>query len=156
MQCLRLAAGHLQWGVPLLINESMNQWICGWRHLDQRQEELFVVTRHTFRRPGVTPPLSLAQNHQGPYENFQATWDGLPQDTFRNSMPRCMHVTLANMATWQHTERHYFCMCSSINIICPYQSKCYCSCRIELQCDTSFCVKLFFWWWVYFRVKLMV
>ena len=50
----------------------------------QQQDERFVVTHHTSRRSGVTPPPPLPLNMQELCENVQTGCDGLSQDTTRN------------------------------------------------------------------------
>ena len=64
-------------------------------------------SNNSIRRPGVTPSPALLHNLQERYSSCIDTTRNL-----YNSMLR----PLPNMAARHHTERLYFCMCSSMNI----------------------------------------
>ncbi|KAI4877038.1 hypothetical protein NFI96_033531 [Prochilodus magdalenae] len=55
-----------------------------------------------YRRPGVPPPPPLPHHLQELFEDIQAAWDGLSQDTIRNLYNSML--ALANMAARPHTE----------------------------------------------------
>ena len=104
-------------GLALVLVEMPKESV--WIHHGQHQDGQFVVSPHMSRTPGINPPPPLPHNLQELFDSVQAAWDGLSQDTFRNLSALhqdVRHVGLANIAVRRHTERHYFCMCSSINI----------------------------------------
>ena len=118
-----------EWQWVIFIDESRfflggdDQRICVWRDHGQRQDERSVVRGQASRRPCVTSCQPLPQHLQELCESIQAPWDGLSQDTFRNlygisrnSMLRRLACCVSKHGSPKPYQRHYFCMCSSMNI----------------------------------------
>ena len=146
----RLQTFSEQWCPPWLILVVDDPQIRRLMHCGQRNVQ-FVIMHHMFRRPVVPQPLM--QNLQQLCENIQAAWDGLSEDIIRNlyrSISRHLACCASKHGSLMPTERHYFCMCSSINIAhikfiiiyflvtfyLPFQQ--HCNLTLPPGCDNSY------------------
>ncbi|KAI4897540.1 hypothetical protein NFI96_014770, partial [Prochilodus magdalenae] len=89
-----LSWSHSEWQQVIFSDESR---FC----LGGDDDEGFVVTHHMSRRPGVTPPPPLPHHLQELYEDIQAAWDGLSQDTIRNLYSSIPRRLVSAFSTWE-------------------------------------------------------